>query len=435
MRHTPAEILLLTALGGALALAPAGGGSAIGRAQTAHSAAVIGLPIRPGIGRIVRPFGLDPLAVRAGVLYVLAGEPARRRLSEAGWPSFEAGNLFPGRPLSGAQGQGGPNGAYHTYLEMESDLADLAARFPRQARLRLLGRSLEGRRLSALKISDNPGLDEDEPGVLLAGGHHAREWISVEVPFQIARRLLESYGSDPDVRRLVDGCEIWVAPLLNPDGLEYSIGVYRYWRKNRRDNGDGTFGVDLNRNYDFRWGADDVGSSPEPGDETFRGPSPFSEPETRALRDLALARPFSTVIFYHSFGQTILYPWAWTIEPPPDRDLLRTLSLDLSALMAPVEGRTYAVGQSGPDLYVSNGDAADWTYGGLGSTSLTIELPPLDLLNGGFFNAEADIASVSAESWPAALEILRRALQDFAPGGREDASRIRRPPPEGLQIR
>lgn len=420
---------------GGLALAFAAGESPADRGRSGASPLILGMPVRPGIGRIVRRFGLDPLAVRDGTLYILAGREARGRLSEAGWPTFEAGDLFPARVPAVTLSSGGSNGAYHTYLEMEADLAGLAARFPHLARLKLLGRSLEGRRLSALKISDNPSLDEAEPGVLLAGGHHAREWISVEVPFQIARRLLESYGSDPGVRELVDGCEIWIAPLLNPDGLEYSVGVYRYWRKNRRDNGDGTFGVDLNRNYGFQWGVDDVGSSPEPGDETFRGRSPFSEPETRALRDLALARAFSCVVLYHSFGQAILYPWAWTAEPPPGRDRLRALGLDLSALMAPVEGRVYAVGQSGLDLYVSNGDAADWIFGDLGPTALTIELPPVDLLGGGFFNAEADIDSVSAESWPAAREIIRRAVRDFVPAARGDAGHILRPPPDGPRIR
>lgn len=433
MRRAPAQALLLTVLLGALA--PAGSGTKPDRAQAERPSVIVGIPLRTGVGRTVRQLGLDPLAVHNGILYVLAGEQAPRLLHEAGWPAFEARDIFSDRIPSGARAQGGPNGAYHTYLEMESDLADLAARFPHLARLKLLGRSLEGRRLSALKISDNPGRDEDEPGVLLAGGHHAREWISVEVPFQIARRLLESYESDPDVRELVNGCEIWIAPLLNPDGLEYSLEVYRYWRKNRRDNGDGTFGVDLNRNYGFQWGIDDVGSSPDPGDETFRGRGPFSEPETRAVRDLALAHPFSCVVFYHSFGQAILYPWAWTAEPAPGRDLLQLLGLDLSALMAPVEGRTYAVGPSGLDLYVSNGDAADWIYGGLGSTALTIELPPLDLLGGGFFNAEADIASLAAENWPAALELVRRAIRDFVPDARDAAGRIRHPPPEGGQIR
>ena len=176
-------------------------------------------------------------------------EPHRSRLAANGIAAAEPVGLFPA-PLRGAsEAAGGPNGAYHSYRELETALTDLAARFPGLARLTTIGRSLENRRVLALKISDNPGLAEDEAGLLLVGCHHAREWISVEVPLLVAERLLETYDSDPSVREIVDGCELWIVPLLNPDGLEYSIGTYRYWRKNRRDNGDGSFGVDLNRNY------------------------------------------------------------------------------------------------------------------------------------------------------------------------------------------
>jgi len=395
----------------------AGGVSpAPGTPQVARRSPVVGLPLRPGLERARRQLGLDPLAVWRGVLYVQAGAAERRRLAAAGLTTIQAAGFYPALPHDATESVGGPNGAYHSYAEMEADLADLAARYPDLASLTTIGTSLEGRRLSALKISDNPGLEEDEPGVLLAGGHHAREWISVEVPFQMAKRLLEGYGSDPDIRALVDGCQVWIVPMVNPDGLEYSIRAYRYWRKNRRDNGDGTFGVDLNRNYACQWGADDVGSSPDTGSETYRGPRAFSEPETDALRGLAAAHGFSSAVFFHSYGQTILYPWSWTSDPAPDRDALEALSRDLSGLIAAVEGRVYAYGQSGVALYVSNGDAGDWVYDRFGAPALTIELPPSDLLYGGFLNAETDIASISAENWPAVTDLLRRAIRDFRPG-------------------
>ncbi len=198
----------------------------------------------------------------------------------------------------------------------------------------------------------------------------------MEVPLLVAERLLETYDSDPSVREIVDGCELWIVPLLNPDGLEYSIGTYRYWRKNRRDNGDGSFGVDLNRNYGQAWGLDDVGSSSDPSSGVFRGRSAFSEPETAALRDLVLGRGFDAVVSYHSFGQLILYPWAYTAAPAPLQPVLEALGRDMAVLIAAVGGRAYAVGQSGEDLYLSNGDAADWAYAELGVPAYTIELPP-----------------------------------------------------------
>ena len=323
--------------------------------------------------------------------------------------------LFPA-PLQGAsEAMGGPNGAYHSYRELETALADLAARFPGLARLTTIGHSLENRRILALKISDNPGLTEEEAGLLLVGCHHAREWISVEVPLLVAGRILETYDSDPAVREIVDGSELWVVPLLNPDGLEYSIGTYRYWRKNRRDNGDGSFGVDLNRNYGQAWGLDDVGSSPDPSSGVFRGRSAFSEPETAALRNLVLGRGFDAVVSYHSFGQLILYPWAYTAAPAPLQPVLDAWGRDLAEIMAAVGGRAYAVGQSGEDLYLSNGDAADWAYAELGVPAYTIELPPVDLVHGGFINAEEDIDGIFRENLPAVLELARRAVRARAP--------------------
>lgn len=372
---------------------------------------VLGIPQRPGLLESLRKLDLDVLAAWEGVLYVHADKAARARLDAAGIAAWKPQGLFPA-PLRGAtEAMGGPNGAYHSYRELERELAGLAARFPGLARLSTLGWSLENRRIMALKISDHAALEEDEAGLLLVGCHHAREWISVEVPLLIAKRLLESYDSNPEIREIVDGSEIWIVPLLNPDGLEYSIGTYRYWRKNRRDNGDGSFGVDLNRNYGLAWGLDEAGSSSNPDSGVFRGRAAFSEPETAALRDLVLRRGFDAVVSYHSFGQLILYPWAYTSQPAPSKPDLDDLGRHLAELMRAVGGRDYTVGQSGEDLYLSNGDAADWAHAETGGPAYTVELPPVDLVHGGFINAEADIDGIFRENLPAVLELALRAVR------------------------
>jgi len=197
-------------------------------------------------------------------------------------------------------GLGSLNGAYHSYGELESELKQLAAGYPSIVRLSSLGQSLEKRNIYALKISDHPGQRENEPKVAFLGCHHAREWISVEVPLEIASYLIRNYENDERVKAIVNSSEIWIIPLVNPDGLDYSILNYRLWRKNRRLNDNGSFGVDLNRNYSFYWGADDLGSSPLPSSETYRGEQPFSEPETSAIRDL-----FLNVNFQPSFLITV----------------------------------------------------------------------------------------------------------------------------------
>ncbi|MFQ5722624.1 MAG: M14 family metallopeptidase, partial [Candidatus Aminicenantales bacterium] len=195
------------------------------------------------------------------------------------------------------------NGDYHTYQELEKDLMTLEEGFPDLAKLYSIGQSLENRNIYALKISDNVSRDEDEAEVLFLGCHHAREWISVEVPYLLAKYLVENYSQKPAIKTLVDYSQIWIIPLLNPDGLEYSIHFYRYWRKNRRNNGDGSYGVDLNRNYSYKWGLDNEGSSPLSFSNVYRGKYPFSEPETQAVRDLCSTRKFQALISYHNYSQ------------------------------------------------------------------------------------------------------------------------------------
>ncbi|HUR31089.1 MAG TPA: M14 family metallopeptidase, partial [Saprospiraceae bacterium] len=167
-----------------------------------------------------------------------------------------------------------------------------------------------------VRISDHPETDEDEPEVLYTGLLHARELISVSQNIFYMWYLLENYEKDPMVKQILDHTELYFVPVANPDGLNYNVQGYdqiekkfnSFQRKNLRDNdGDGKFdpkydGVDLNRNFGAFWGYDDVGSSPNESAQTYRGPSPFSEPETQAIRDLCNAHDFKLALNYHSYG-------------------------------------------------------------------------------------------------------------------------------------
>lgn len=310
--------------------------------------------------------------------------------------------------------QSGVNGDYHSYAELERDLLAIEEAYPHLARVYDIGDSLEGRNIYAIKISDNVSFDEDEAEVLFIGCHHAREWISVEIPYLLAKYLTENYEANSRIRDLVNQSQIWIVPLLNPDGLEYSIHFYRYWRKNRRDNGEGSYGVDPNRNYGYMWGYDNDGSSPNPFSEVYRGLAPFSEPETQAIRDLFLQRDFQALISFHSYSQVILYPWGYTEEPSPGDDLLSEMAANMSRLMmeAP-NGRIYEFGAAGKLLYITNGDTTDWALGVYGIPAFTIELPPMDQLHGGFFNAEEDIPSIFQENLPPALYLIEWSIQNF----------------------
>jgi hypothetical protein len=318
---------------------------------------------------------------------------------------------------------------YHSYSEIELGLRGLES--SGIANVKSIGASVEGRPIWAIKISDDPAVDdEDEPDILFVGLHHAREWISAEVPYYLAVKLVEEYSSDSSIKTLVDNSEIWVVPVLNPDGLEYTHsflddtesegGNSRLWRKNRRDNGDGTHGVDLNRNYGYEWGQDldpDTinDGSPNSDEDTYWGPEDcggFSEPETIAIRDLISDpdKDFHVVLSYHSFSQLILYPWGCKYESASDASIMHALTAEMSDLIRNVHGKTYTPEQSS-DLYLASGVLDDWVYGTMQIPAFTIELRPdwweIPPLGPGFELPESEILEVCEENWPAALYLIR----------------------------
>jgi carboxypeptidase T len=352
---------------------------------------------------------LDILTEWAGKLYVVAGPRDLDFLERSRIDYTSEEERF-------SSGQGGGNGAYHSYAELETDLFALERKYPQIAKVFDIGDSLEKRNIYALKISDNVLFEEEEAEVLFLGCHHAREWISVEVPYLLGKYLLENYDTDPDIKRLVDSSEIWIVPLVNPDGLEYSIHVYRYWRKNRRDNSQGYFGVDINRNYGFKWAFDNAGSSPSPSAQDFRGKAAFSEPETQAVRDLFLRKDFRALISYHSFSQMVMYPWGYSGSVLSDKDaLLHDIGAEMVQRMKAVNGRSYEFGQSGKLLYVTNGDLTDWAHATSGIPAYTIELPPIDELGGGFFNRTEDIDPIFRENLPAMLYLIETSVLAYRP--------------------
>jgi len=288
---------------------------------------------------------------------------------------------------------------YKSYAEIDAYIDALIDLRPDLVSRFVFGTSIEGRTMFGMRITSPEG-GEDKPAVVLDGTHHAREWIALMVPMYIADRLVRDYETDPEVRQLVDEAIIYVLPLINPDGYEYSRDVNRMWRKNRRDNeGSSCWGVDPNRNYGYEWGG--YGASSDPCDETYRGTGPFSEPETSAVRDFFLATPnIKGHISYHSYGQLILYPFGYDYVLPPEPDL--STFIELSAAMADaiysVHGKVYT-DQPAHDLYPCSGITTDWVYGDQGILSWTPELrdtgqygfllPPEQIIPTGEENFEA----------------------------------------------
>jgi hypothetical protein len=319
------------------------------------------------------------------------------------------------------------NGAYHNYNETRALLQELGSGFPLLARVINIGYSVEGRELTVIKISDNVDSEEEEPNIFIMGCHHAREWISVEVPLLFARYLLEHYPDNPGVRRAVNGAQIYIMPLVNPDGLEYSIHTYRMWRKNRRYNGNFSWGVDVNRNYGFMWGYDNEGSSPSPWSAVYRGSGPFSEPETDAVRRFLSAHPPAGCLSYHNHGQLILYPWGYTYEPTPDAGEMEMIAGEMSDRIFQVSGRVYEVGSS-ETLYLTNGGTIDWVYGTFGAPSYTVELPPDSFNEGGFVTSLELIGSTFSENLPAMLYFVNYFVTEGKKEKtRQNEARIRKP--------
>ncbi len=258
----------------------------------------------------------------------------------------------------------GSMGGFYTYEEMLDQLDAMAAEYPHLISARQpIGDFLthEGRPIYWMRLSDNPDVDEDEPELLYTALHHAREPNSLSQLIFFMWYVLENYERDAEIRALVDHTELYLAPCINPDGYIHNQSTNPdgggFWRKNRRDNGNGTFGVDLNRNYGFEW-ATGSGSSFNSGSQTYHGPGSFSEPETQAIRQLCLEHDFRIALNYHTFSNVLIYPWTHSGSHTPDQEAFGPLAQEMSYQ------NFYGTGTILETLgYLANGSSDDWMYG------------------------------------------------------------------------
>lgn len=273
-------------------------------------------------------------------------------------------------PERGVSAQNTFDPQYHTYDEMLAELRQIAAKFPQLASLHDIGDTWqkvngEGNRdLWVMHIS-GPGDARQKPGIIFLGNHHARELVTVEIPLLLIKHLLEGYGKDPRITELVNSRDIWIVPMVNPDGhIEAEKGAN--WRKNMNKNDGSRYrGVDLNRNYGYQWGTG--GSSSSPSSDTFMGKAPFSEPETQAVRDFIKAHPnLKIMMSYHSFSNLILWPWGYTKQRVNNPKLVE-MGQKLGQL-------TGYYPEQASDLYIASGITDDYTFGELGLMSFTTEI-------------------------------------------------------------
>jgi carboxypeptidase T len=280
---------------------------------------------------------------------------------------------------------------YHEFGAIQTKLELLAAEHPDDVQLSVIGGSVEGRPLLALRMG---GKDPSAVPMLVNGAQHAREWIAAMVPICVADRV----ATDPKLRAFLDTTELWVVPVVNPDGYQYSWSSDRYWRKNRREG----HGVDLNRNWGVAFGG--PGSSGERRSQIYRGPYAFSEPETQALRDLVKRESIRVHVDFHAYGQLLLHPWSYTAAPANDRDRYAAIGDKLASAIHAQHGQRYTI-KAGAQLYAAAGTMTDWVYGEGEAVSFTIELRPKG--GSGFVLPPEQIRPTCDEALAAVLELRK----------------------------
>lgn len=436
-RRRRVGLIFAAAGAGLVVLMPVGIGADASTASDARPAAVAEalLPDR-GVYRVtgagsaaertaVTASGVDVLGVSDGALTVVATPAQATGLRESGYDLMALGDFD--RLLDQRSNRAGerkniaptddfPSGdeRYHTYAELTATLEKTARNHSDVTTLSTIGQSHEGRALHLMKLSDNAGIDENEPEVLFTCNAHAREHLTTEMCLHIVDRFTRGYGSDPVVTTLMDSREIFVIPSVNPDGAEFDItdGRYHGWRKTRSSNTDSrATGTDPNRNWDYRWGCCG-GSSPQPASETYRGRVPFSEAETRAVADFVDSRSrggaqqIKAHIDFHTFSELVLWPFGWT-----ENDLVDGMTAEeharfvrVGTRMARANGYT---AEQASDLYVTDGTMDDWMWGRHKVLSYTFEMFPAD---GGLkaFYPPDEVIDAETSRNDAAVDILLR---------------------------
>lgn len=280
--------------------------------------------------------------------------------------------------------------------EIEAEMARLAKTYPNHVELvKLSDRfkvplTVEGRTVLALRIHSKKS-SQPAPAVLLDSIHHAREVITPLVMMDAAKMLAEEYGKDPKVTKWVDHYDIWIVPIVNPDGYHYMFTKNPYWRKNRRKNANGTYGVDLNRNYPFFWGK--CGNhSANPDSEIYKGKAPASEPEVQALVALGVATQPQLYLTYHSYGNDIVRPYVCATVG--DEKLVQAVTQE----MATAAGYKFRRASS-------SGESFEHFYNLYGSLSYLIEV-------GTVFHPEpADVPTLIARARTTWTTLLERGMQ------------------------
>ena len=298
---------------------------------------------------------------------------------------------------------------YHTVSELTLKLKKWEQDYPGIFELSVMGKTFEGRDIYMARLSSKKSTAK-LPASLFIGSHHAREHLSTEVPLGIMEHLLKNYRKDLRVTELLNTTEAYFIPLLNPDGAHYDLlnGKFQRWRKNRSDRGK-FIGTDLNRNYPAFWGSH-KGSSRREGADTFGGETPFSEEETKAIKNLIEKKQnIRTLISYHTFGELILYPWGGKKGKAEGED---KKVFDLMAKKM----ATWTGYEPKPanQMYLAAGEFCDWAYGVHQVFCFTFELSPKGVNSDNFYPKPEIFEKTIKENLEPALYMMEMAKNPYS---------------------
>jgi len=247
---------------------------------------------------------------------------------------------------------------YTSYSETIEFLTQSACEHPDLIKVESIGNTWENRPIMMATISFDVATADTKPALLYTGTIHAREWIGIELGNSFIKYIIDNYKFNPKLQRALSRNTLYIIPCLNPDGFEYSRTHFSFWRKNRRDNGDGTFGVDLNRNFAVRFKKQSDTSS-----NIYGGPAAFSEPETRAVKEFVEAHNNITVsLDYHSQGNVFFPAHKFNHEAEIDTTDLNTLCANMAHEIQKVTGRKYGIHRGKPPTNLINGSGREFYY-------------------------------------------------------------------------
>ncbi len=259
----------------------------------------------------------------------------------------------------------GPDEKYKSPEDVEAWISKMERLYPEYVHAESIGKSLEGREMWGIRLSDDASPNKDEPAVLFNALHHAREVMTVEVIMDIATWILENKSTNAQARKWLKDLQIYIIPMVNPDGSHKVWNENSMWRKNAR----GDYGVDINRNYPYKWNACD-GSSDDMYAQDYRGPSAGSEPETQVMMAFIKKIRPSFDISFHSYGEFVIYPFGCNGIRTPTDSGVEKIGKEMAATI------DYSPGTAWELLYDVDGGDIDWLFAEAGVIPFVIEVSP-----------------------------------------------------------